>query len=366
MIFAIKLVHSNSLSLYLDIFKSVIIKVSISSTSSQIQQRKKENPARFRNALKSLLNATNPYASSASPSPTSANLTSPSSTASNSSSSQSSVDCCICLCVISPYQALFLSPCSHCYHYKCIRNLLSETHMFQCPMCRQVANLDASVSMESLVDASMEDHLNHAGANSGESEEEDDVREVQVELDAGVMIMDGMDGVRVSEDQWEREMNVLGANLRNVVRIENGGVNGGQQQQSQQQVLKEVEGKQGVIGAGNSSSSASGSGLSLQSQRAQQQNASTTSNSQEQLTKKQASTSIRENLPSSSKLDRDVEEGDLSVGNLAGGSSSLAEKAEGVQGINDENSMSVSTDGDGEGLGNEVDGEVDVTDGIQI
>jgi hypothetical protein len=56
------------------------------------------------------------------------------------------------LCEIAPYQALFIAPCAHGYHYKCIKNLLRETHMFPCPICRQVANLEASVSMESLVD----------------------------------------------------------------------------------------------------------------------------------------------------------------------------------------------------------------------
>ncbi len=64
-----------------------------------------------------------------------------------------SVDCCICLSGIGPFQALFLSPCSHCFHFKCVRNILNDSGlMFPCPVCRQVANLEASVSMESLCD----------------------------------------------------------------------------------------------------------------------------------------------------------------------------------------------------------------------
>ena len=89
---------------------------------------------RFRKALFSLLTASNPFSSS------------------NKCEKESmAVDCCICLSGIGPFQALFLSPCSHCFHFKCIRHIISETgQMFPCPVCRQVANLEASVSMESL------------------------------------------------------------------------------------------------------------------------------------------------------------------------------------------------------------------------
>lgn len=59
-----------------------------------------------------------------------------------------STDCCICLNSMTPLQALFLAPCSHCFHYKCVIPLLGAGYMFQCPLCRQVANLDASVAIE--------------------------------------------------------------------------------------------------------------------------------------------------------------------------------------------------------------------------
>lgn len=62
------------------------------------------------------------------------------------------VDCCICIGPIAPYQALFFAPCSHCYHFKCVAYLVSQSPMFQCPLCRQVANLTASVSSESLAE----------------------------------------------------------------------------------------------------------------------------------------------------------------------------------------------------------------------
>ncbi|KAJ3238924.1 hypothetical protein HDU81_006935 [Chytriomyces hyalinus] len=131
-----------------DIYKCIMMKVVITTSSITVHQRKKENPARFRAALKSLLSATNPYSSNT---PISTAVFPSAVTPTTPHQPAGSVDCCICLCSIGPFQALFLSPCSHCYHYKCIRNLLEAHHMFQCPMCRQVANLDASVSMESLL-----------------------------------------------------------------------------------------------------------------------------------------------------------------------------------------------------------------------
>ncbi|CAG8449052.1 6169_t:CDS:2 [Ambispora leptoticha] len=60
-------------------------------------------------------------------------------------------DCCICLCGIGPFQALFLAPCSHVFHYKCIRPILVTHHPgFLCPLCRCFADLEASV--ENVID----------------------------------------------------------------------------------------------------------------------------------------------------------------------------------------------------------------------
>lgn len=57
-------------------------------------------------------------------------------------------ECCICLYALAPFQALFVSPCSHTYHYKCIRPLLSSYPGFQCPICRTYSDLEASVATE--------------------------------------------------------------------------------------------------------------------------------------------------------------------------------------------------------------------------
>lgn len=54
-------------------------------------------------------------------------------------------DCAICLCELLPQQSLFVAPCSHCFHFKCIIPLFTPGHMFLCPLCRQISNLDANV-----------------------------------------------------------------------------------------------------------------------------------------------------------------------------------------------------------------------------
>jgi hypothetical protein len=77
-------------------------------------------------------------------------------------------DCCICTliqslvliaCAHGPWlvglfsvtirQALFIAPCSHTFHYKCIRPLLETHHpAFSCPLCRTYADLDEDVEVE--------------------------------------------------------------------------------------------------------------------------------------------------------------------------------------------------------------------------
>ncbi|KAJ7688038.1 hypothetical protein B0H17DRAFT_901569, partial [Mycena rosella] len=73
-------------------------------------------------------------------------------------------DCCICaspslscvprpfaptLCCLFPVsirQALFIAPCSHAFHYKCLRPLLEAHHpAFSCPLCRTFADLEEDV-----------------------------------------------------------------------------------------------------------------------------------------------------------------------------------------------------------------------------
>ncbi|PPQ78464.1 hypothetical protein CVT25_011859 [Psilocybe cyanescens] len=58
-------------------------------------------------------------------------------------------DCCICLFGVTIRQALFIAPCSHTFHYKCIRPLLESHHpAFSCPLCRTFADLEEDVEVE--------------------------------------------------------------------------------------------------------------------------------------------------------------------------------------------------------------------------
>ena len=46
-------------------------------------------------------------------------------------------------------QALFIAPCSHTFHYKCIRPLIEAHHpSFSCPLCRTYADLEDDVEVE--------------------------------------------------------------------------------------------------------------------------------------------------------------------------------------------------------------------------
>ncbi|KAK6584986.1 hypothetical protein PZA11_003210 [Diplocarpon coronariae] len=66
---------------------------------------------------------------------------------SKSSASGTSQDCSICLGPIAPCQSLFVAPCSHTWHYKCIRVIINGPHWphFICPNCRTVADLEAEL-----------------------------------------------------------------------------------------------------------------------------------------------------------------------------------------------------------------------------
>lgn len=64
------------------------------------------------------------------------------------STHSSGTECSICLMSIAPCQSLFVAPCSHVWHYKCIRPILNDPKTwpsFLCPNCRAVADLEADV-----------------------------------------------------------------------------------------------------------------------------------------------------------------------------------------------------------------------------
>ncbi|KAI9282537.1 hypothetical protein BY458DRAFT_428413 [Sporodiniella umbellata] len=58
-------------------------------------------------------------------------------------------ECCICLYAIAPFQALFVAPCSHVFHFKCLKPLVFQNYPgFSCPLCRNYFDLEASVAIE--------------------------------------------------------------------------------------------------------------------------------------------------------------------------------------------------------------------------
>ncbi|KAI0292005.1 hypothetical protein BC826DRAFT_911904 [Russula brevipes] len=115
-----------------DIFKCVRIRV-------EIGREWQATPNAFNtNALRQLksLAATNAPAASKS-------------TDKKSASKSGFSDCCICLFSVTIRQALFIAPCSHAFHYKCIRPLLETHHpAFSCPLCRTFANLEEDVEVD--------------------------------------------------------------------------------------------------------------------------------------------------------------------------------------------------------------------------
>ncbi|AET40182.1 uncharacterized protein Ecym_5428 [Eremothecium cymbalariae DBVPG len=70
-------------------------------------------------------------------------------------------DCSICLCKIKPCQAIFISPCSHSWHYQCIRRLvMTQYPQFVCPNCRSSCDLEASLDSDDEEDDGREGYCN--------------------------------------------------------------------------------------------------------------------------------------------------------------------------------------------------------------
>lgn len=71
------------------------------------------------------------------------------------------------------YQALFIAPCSHIFHFKCIRPLLVQHHPgFSCPLCRTFADLEADVEQDDVAEPVAQNF-----SSSGEEDEEEEEEE---------------------------------------------------------------------------------------------------------------------------------------------------------------------------------------------
>ncbi|KAK9477573.1 hypothetical protein V1514DRAFT_333663 [Lipomyces japonicus] len=61
---------------------------------------------------------------------------------------QQQQECSICLVSVAPCQSLFVAPCSHVWHYKCVRPIIIRNYpQFLCPNCRAVCDLEADVEV---------------------------------------------------------------------------------------------------------------------------------------------------------------------------------------------------------------------------
>lgn len=86
-------------------------------------------------------------------------------------------DCSICLSKIKPCQAMFISPCSHCWHFQCIRRLVMTSYpQFVCPNCRLTCDLEASLEN-----------------SDSETESDDDSEGGQLVDEMGVLLEDPKD-----------------------------------------------------------------------------------------------------------------------------------------------------------------------------
>lgn len=64
----------------------------------------------------------------------------------NNASKDELSECAICLLKLEPCQALFISPCSHSWHYKCIRPIIIKSYpQFYCPNCRSMCDLETDI-----------------------------------------------------------------------------------------------------------------------------------------------------------------------------------------------------------------------------
>lgn len=82
-------------------------------------------------------------------------------------------DCSICLSKIKPCQAIFISPCSHNWHFHCIRRLVMLSYpQFVCPNCRSTCDLEAN--LESSDEESDLDELNTESIGKDNDTNDDD------------------------------------------------------------------------------------------------------------------------------------------------------------------------------------------------
>ncbi|KAK9240037.1 hypothetical protein V1525DRAFT_338186 [Lipomyces kononenkoae] len=110
-------------------------------------------------------------------------------------------ECSICLVAVAPCQSLFVAPCSHVWHYKCIRPIIIRNYpQFLCPNCRAVCDLEADVEVPDqpmIFEASMpqekspegivDEVLANSGSDEGSGSSSGEAANEDEELSASVM-----------------------------------------------------------------------------------------------------------------------------------------------------------------------------------
>lgn len=114
--------------------------------------------------------------------------------------SVNSSECSICLNPVAPCQALFVAPCSHVWHFKCVRGLINSQHYpnFSCPNCRFVADLEADVEQP-----------DEGDYETDEAEEQPDVLPAGDDIDRGTPDRDSGHGQ--SDDSYEHVARISSA-----------------------------------------------------------------------------------------------------------------------------------------------------------
>ncbi|KAL9555818.1 hypothetical protein MBANPS3_002188 [Mucor bainieri] len=107
---------------------------------------------------------------------------------SNAANGSDTVDeCCICLYAIAPFQALFVAPCSHSFHFKCCYPLLQNYPGFNCPLCRSYADLNANVAIDTeevaqmLKSQQIENNTHKPSSSTNFIDKVDDISHVHLE-----------------------------------------------------------------------------------------------------------------------------------------------------------------------------------------
>lgn len=115
---------------------------------------------------------------------------------------------------VQPCQCLFVAPCSHTWHYKCIRALLSGPNypIFICPNCRAAADLEAEVEdpedWEQIEDDELEVAKDADDAEEGQGRGKEPCLDPPAEVEAGRASVDriraSLERARVTKSSTER------------------------------------------------------------------------------------------------------------------------------------------------------------------